>query len=508
MILLKFIIVLLLALFGIRAPLALDLNDAQNPPPENPVALAEPAERAAATPEISVRVADGKLAEPYVGRVYVQIAPAGRFAGEPRLANRWMDPPVILALDVDDWDGEKLALTDAPLAFPMALNELEAGAYRAQAFLRMDRFSADPGQGIGDLFSKPADFVIRKDGSDAVDLVIDQIESREPPKDSDQIKWISLRSELLSTFHGFDYPLEAGVRFPKDWAPEIAAEFPILILIGGFTDDHISAMNQVRQLGSVSQNAVIITPNARNFHGHSVFVDSDTSGPWGTALMTELLPAIDQRFGLAGASKRYVTGISSGGWAGLWLQIQWPDEFQHVWSFVPDPVDFRDFQRINLYQNDNFYFERNGDRRLIGTFGDFRMWYDDFVKHEEVLGPGMQIHSFEATFGPRGADGNPLPLFDRNTGVIDPEVAEAFKRFDINLVLSEKWHELEPKLKGKLTVIAGAEDNFFLQGAVRHLKKTMEDLGAEADIRIVPGLGHQFDPATLREMSETLKQAR
>lgn len=129
-----------------------------------------------------------------------------------------------------------------------------------------------------------------------------------------------------------------------------------------------------------------------------------------------------------------------------------------------------------------------------------RLWYEDFIRHEWVLGPGMQIHSFEATFSPRAADGAPALLFDRDTGLVDPVVAEAFKRYDISVVLKENWETLGPQLEGKLTIIAGAADNFFLQGAVYKLRDTMKELGSDADIRIIEGLGHAFHPPTLDAM--------
>lgn len=457
---------------------------------------------AAAGISLKVSVVDGKLVKPYSGRVYVQIAPVTENGPvEPRLVGRWFNVPLIVAKDVSGWDGGAIALEDSALHYPSSVDDLAPGDYRAQAYVRLDKFSSNPGQGAADLVSAPVAFTHTEGADSDLALVIDRGVEVATPEDTDRVKFIEMRSDLLSDFHGFDYPVQAAVQLPKNWDPAKAAEYPVLYYVGGYGDDHIAELRAIQSFGELMDELVVVMPNGMNMRGHSVFADSDSIGPWGTALMTEMAPAIEAKFGLAGAAKRYVTGISSGGWASLWLQIQWPEEFQHTWSFVPDPVDFTDFQGINLYRDgDSFYKTNDGERRPVGQFGEMRLWYEDFIRHEWVLGPGMQIHSFEATFSPRAADGAPALLFDRDTGLVDPVVAEAFKRYDISVVLKENWETLGPQLEGKLTIIAGAADNFFLQGAVYKLRDTMKELGSDADIRIIEGLGHAFHPPTLDAM--------
>lgn len=467
-------------------------------------AAIEPAARSS----VVVRLADGILAMPYTGRVYVQIAPLTEHAPEPRLAERWMRPPMILARDVESWNGGPLPLHERALAFPGPIDDLEPGGYHAQAFIRLNPLSPEPGRGDGDAISPPLAFERGVEGGIQLELMIDRTVKVENPQDSERTRWIEIRSELLSDFHGFDHPLQAGVRLPADWDPARSQRHPVLVYVGGFDEDHIHTMRSFEASDGLFDSVVVITPNARNRRGHSVFVDSDSIGPWGTALMTELLPDIEGRFQLAGSEKRYLAGLSSGGWAGLWLQIRWPDSFQHVWSFAPDPVDFTDFQGIDLYRDgENFFIRRDGSRRPVARLGEQRIWYEDFVRHEEVLGPGMQIHSFEATFAPRGPNGGPLSLFDRESGEIDPRVAEAFRRFDIQAQLRQHWAELAPKLSGKITVRAGGNDSFYLEGAVRNLRRTMIELGADADIEVVEGLGHSIHPPTWMEMVERLREA-
>jgi dienelactone hydrolase len=81
-------------------------------------------------------------------------------------------------------------------------------------------------------------------------------------------------------------------------------------------------------------------------------------------------------------------------------------------------------------------------------------------------------------------------LWDRVTGAIDPEVAHAWEQYDIRLILESNWKKLAPKLKGKLNVICGAEDTFYLDGAVRLLRESLKRLKSDAVVELVPGKNH------------------
>ena len=165
--------------------------------------------------------------------------------------------------------------------------------------------------------------------------------------------------------------------------------------------------------------------------GHHVFADSANNGPVGRALIEEFIPAFDRQYrSIADPRARFLNGHSSGGWSSLWLQVTYPDSFGGVWSTAPDSVDFRDFQRIDLYEPGvNMYVDEQGTGDRSRCDGDrVLLWYDDFAWMEHVLGYGGQLHSFEAVFSPRGDDGRPLLLFDRETGEVDPAVARSWER--------------------------------------------------------------------------------
>ena len=113
---------------------------------------------------------------------------------------------------------------------------------------------------------------------------------------------------------------------------------------------------------------------------------------------------------------------------------------------------------------------------------------------DDVIGWGGQLGSFEAVFSPLDRDGRPRKLWDRATGAIDPEVAKAWEAYDIRLVLERNWPTLGPKLKGKLHVITGDLDTFYLEGAVKLLKESLAKLGSDAVVEIIPGRDHGTRP--------------
>src|SRR6202011_2350090 len=211
--------------------------------------------------------------------------------------------------------------------------------------------------------------------------------------------------------------------------------------------------------------------------------------PCGRALIEELIPRIEKQFrGLGTPGSRFLSGHSSGGWSSLWLQVTYPESFGGVWSTSPDPVDFRDFQRINLYKPGvNMFFDDLKEPRPIArSVGKPTIFYKPFSDMDRITGHGGQLDSFDAVFSPRGPDGKPKPLGDRDTGAVDPEVAKHSQRYDIRLTLENNWKVLGPKLAGKLHVYTGSEDTFYLDGAVALLKESLTKLGSDAVVEIVP----------------------
>lgn len=84
---------------------------------------------------------------------------------------------------------------------------------------------------------------------------------------------------------------------------------------------------------------------------------------------------------------------------------------------------------------------------------------EEYVKHEETQGPvGGVMRSFDWVLSPRGPDGSPMKLFNRETGEQDPVVQQYWERYDMRLVMARNWAALGPKLLGKLHLFCDSED--------------------------------------------------
>lgn len=455
--------------------------------------LTSAAAGAGRSPRFRLSFAPLARAEPYTGRVYVFFS---RLAKEPRLAANWFAPEPMLARDVQNLrpgDVVELSLNDPDtLCFPRSLSAADLSGCRAQGVMRFSTWDREVGGGTGNGFSAATPTL---SGLQDVSLVIQHVVPETPPPQSNWSRVLSVPSPTLSRFYGHDVAVQGMVTLPASYPTQSARRYPVIFNIPGFggtlrmgyRDEPIPEQNPE----GVEFLRVMLDPSCPL--GHHVFADSANNGPWGTALVQEFLPALDAAYRTVAAPHgRLLTGHSSGGWSSLWLQITYPDIFGGVWSTAADPVDFRDFQRINIYRpGENMFVDPQGARRPLAHVGEkVLLWYDDFCRMEDVLGPGGQLHSFEAVFSPRGEDGRPRLLWNRDTGVIDPAVAETWRAYDIRQVLRDRWTALEPRLRGKLHLFMGDIDTFYLDGAMRLLQQELRDLGSDAIVEMHPGRDH------------------
>jgi S-formylglutathione hydrolase FrmB len=220
-------------------------------------------------------------------------------------------------------------------------------------------------------------------------------------------------------------------------------------------------------------------------------------GPWGTALTTEFVPYIDGKY-LTDARRdaRFVQGHSSGGWASLQLEVNYPKVFGGTWSTSPDPSDFHDFTGADLYASHaNVYRRPDGTAYpLVRDKGQVIATFEQFARLEEVLGPyGGQMASFDWVFSPKSPSGAPVPMFDRKTGDVNPDVMAYWREhWDLAQTVETHWADRSADLKGRIHLFVGTADTFYLDGSAHKLDAVLQRLGADAHFTFLPDKTH-FD---------------
>ncbi len=475
----------------------------------------------AAPPEaFEVTYAPAVARGPVRARLYVMLG-AANGPGEPRFGPSWFGTQPFFAVETKDWQpGQAWKVGADAAGFPGALSALPAGSYKAQAVLRLNPDTHRLGNGEGNAYGPIVEFEVKEgaEPSANVPLLVDTIVPPRTFPESDRLKLVELPSPLLSAFHGREIRQRAAVVLPKRLVDGTeTGKLPTVYIVPGFGGDHFMARSMAGEgagssgYGRIADDFIRVVLDPDCGTGHHVFANSANNGPRGKALVEEFIPYLEKTFPmLADPRARLLTGHSSGGWSTLWLQVNYPEFFGGTWSTAPDSMDFHDFSGINLYSKDvNLFRDEKGDRRPIGRQkGRVVLWLATFSKVEDVIGDGGQLHSFEAVFSPKGKDGRPRPLYDRETGAIDPETVRAWESYDIRAILERDWPTLGPKLAGKLRVITGEEDTFYLDGASRLLKAALAKLGSDAVVEMVPGRDHGtvLDDALWRRIDREMRQ--
>lgn len=435
--------------------------------------------------------------EPATGRLLLLMVetPHGSPGRLPLGAPFWDDPQPIYSIAVENIaPGASMIIDDDAIAFPVPISEL-AGRYTMQAVLDVDRTTSGFTRSTENLMSAPRLHVFGgadEDNEDAdapaqpVHLELSAHMRVREFNDTDRVKEVELRSERLSAFHGREVRLRAGVVLPPGYNESGARRYAAIYHTPGFGGSHHGAWRSARgasdSISVLDQNTIQIHLNPDGPYGHHLFVNSENNGPVGDALVHELIPELERQFRLiADDEARLLTGHSSGGFTAAWLQVKYPATFGGTWATSPDPVDFRAFQIINIYEDDNAYTDADGNERpSVIIDGEVVCTLRQENLMERALGPnctsGEQWASWFAAFSPRGDDGFPAPLWDPLTGAIDRAVAEAWKKRDLRRVIENRWPESGELIKDRLRIIVGDRDNFELDRAVIFVRESLEQL--------------------------------
>lgn len=453
---------------------------------------------------------DGVIGESLSGRVYVMLT-KGRF---PRMSGPdWFNPEPFFAVDVVDWQVDSpLILAEKADAMDGPPSSIEDATWKAVAVFRtMNEYSdlAAPGGLYGDAVS----FEGSGSSTGTIHLVLHRPVSTRRWISDTNVHMDEKPSDLLSDFYGREIRHGASVIVPDEYDPSREEPYPVMYWIGGFGSDHYGGqmLQRMFSLSDYDDQICRVVLNAKTHSGHHTFADSQNNGPRMQALIDEWIPYLEESYNLGGSSeRRFLAGHSSGGWAAMWLLVMNPDFFGGAWALAPDPIDFHHFQTVDLYVDDaNMYVDSDGKERPLARNGDIPMlWTRGFVAMDDVIKDGGQMSSFEWVFSPKGEDGRPVHMFNRETGKVNKEVVEHWKKYDIRLFLEENWETISPKLANKLNIIAGGLDTFYLEEAVIQLQSFFEEQDFDAMIRVIENGDHGsvFQRNSIREMDEFIAE--
>ncbi len=492
------------------------------------------------------------------GRVFVVVAREEK--PEPRLeAGSPTDAGVLFGTDVNGLAAGQSAVIDgSTFGAPVhSLREIPVGDYYVQAivniytefhradghtvWLHMDQWEGQHfNRSPGNLYSEVQK--VHLDPAAGYDVKLSltkEIPAVQMPVDTQWVKTVKIQSDLLTKFWGHPMFIGARVLLPKGYDEHPNAHYPVVYQHNHFnlrppfdfsTEERpISADFRARlnDLNRETGYEFYQAWNAENFprmiavtvqhptpyYDDSYSVNSANNGPYGEAIVKELIPYLEAHFRIiAKPYARVLTGGSTGGWESIGAQVFYPDFFGGAWTLYPDSIDFRSYGTVNAYEDDNAFFEPGHTWTQVPRYimrsaeGQDEITIQQYSEMEAVLGShnrsGEQIEIWDAAYGPIGDDGYPKPLWDKRTGKIDHSVALYMRDhgYDLSYNIRTNWATLGPKLKGKIHVYVGDMDNFFLNLAVYKLDEEMKKLtnpACECDFQYGrPTKGHGWQPTT------------
>ena len=416
------------------------------------------------------------------------------------------------------------AVIDAgDLGHPVAsLRDIPAGDYWVQPFVNVyTKFARADGHTVwlhmdqwegqnwrrspGNLYADPVQVHFDPASRTPIRLVADKvIPPIAPIPDTDTVKRIKIQSPILSKWWGQPIFIGATITLPPGYDTHPTVKYPVIYSQGHFSTGapggsggpSTGSGRSGRGGPQSGRGADASVPPATEaqarviwvslqhpspYYDDSYGVNSANNGPYGDAIMQELIPAVESTFRVIREPwARILTGGSTGGWIALAHQIFYPDFYGGTFALCPDGVDFRYHQIVNVYDDPNAYWvdrgwtklERPDTRRPDGNITAMMKdenWFE-LVQGDHTRSGG-QWDIWEATYGPAGADGYPKPIWDKKTGVIDKSVAAYWKEhYDLRNILETHWATLGPKVANKINVYVGDADTYYLNMGVHMLE--------------------------------------
>jgi hypothetical protein len=477
---------------------------------------------------ISVKLPDSLSQKPLDGRLLLIFSKD--FSGEPRFqVNDALNTQQIFGADVENWiPGTTKNISVNAFGYPVEkISNLPAGEYHVQAVLhiyetfhRKDghvvKLPMDRGEGQqwnrapGNLLSVPKKINFNPRAKIIYPVVFTQtIPPIKEPEETKYIRHVKIQSKLLTEFWGRPMYLGAHVLLPEGWDTHPDVKYPLAIFHGHFPaqfggwrteppDENLqpdtnARFNLVGYNKIVQQEAydfykiwtgpgfprviAVEIQHANPFYDDSYAVNSANLGPYGDAITYELIPEIEKRYrGIGEGWARFMYGGSTGGWEVLAAQVFYPDEYNGCYAACPDPIDFRHYTTVNIYEDKNAYYREGTFRKILrpghrNYLGHISTTVKEMNYRELALGSksrsGDQWDIWEAVYSPVGNDGYPKRIWDKYSGKIDSSVAQYWKEnYDLVHIIKRDWPKIGHKLAGKIHIYVGDMDNYYLNNAV------------------------------------------
>jgi hypothetical protein len=403
--------------------------------------------------------------------------------------------------------GTATAIAAGDRGYPLTrLTDLAAGVYWMQPFVNVyTRFPRADGRTVwlhndqwegqnwkkspGNILGDSVKVTFDPASTTAIRLVASKvIPPIQPPADTEMVRRIKIRSSLLTKWWGQPMFLGATVLLPKDYNKHPDVQYPVNYAHGHFS---LGAPGGFGRSGAEFDRMWLAEDTPRfiyatlqhpsPYYDDSYGVNSANNGPYGDAIIQELIPAIEARFrAIKEPWARMLSGGSTGGWIAAAHQVFYPDFYGGSFASCPDGVDFSYHQIVDVYKDANAYFldkgwmkvERPNERQPDGNIQSMMKdenWYELVVGDKSRSGGQWDI--WEATYSPVGSDGYPKRIWNKVTGEIDHSVAEQWKRYDLRHILQTNWETLGPKVAHKLHVYVGDMDSYYLNDAVEKLSE-------------------------------------
>lgn len=458
---------------------------------------------------------------------------------EPRFEiNDTPKTQIVFGTTVDGWKpGAPILFPNAATGYPVdRISDIPPGDYTVQAVLnryqtyhRADgktvKLPPDMGEGQhwaekpGNFYSKPILVHVGTGGPVALSMT-ETIPPITPTPDSKYIRRIRIQSALLSKFWGTPIYLSAMVLVPDGFDSHPNAHYPLVIFHDHYTNEfndfretppdatlkpdfserfHLAGYNRIQQEEAYKNFQDWTAPNkprflivklqhANPFYDDSYAVNSANLGPYGDAIETELVPAIEKQFrGLGAGWARFMYGGSTGGWESLAVQILYPTHYNGAFAACPDPVDFHAYMTTDLYARENMFWIPGANKKveqpaMRNYLGQTLISMRDNVQFEAALGDhgrsGDQFDIWQAVYSPVGPDGYPASIFDKTTGIIDHTVLEYWqKNYDLDAILQRDWNSVGPDIAGKIHLYVGYDDTYMLNNAVYLMEDFLKTTG-------------------------------